>query len=145
MREIYKFHRKDTDEWEDVYPEKWRWEAKYNDGTELKQFDDETGFFHQFKEIDQSKLHIFKMLSEDNPTGYQLLFNPVEMKLIHFYRNTVLNALTPEEIKLKTYIFGFEKIIDKKVYKHLMFIMPDDGLLITDDKEKVKIITESIN
>lgn len=138
----YKFHRidkeKNIDEWEDVQPELWRWEAVYNDSTSLKQFDDE-GIFHQFEEIDQSKLLIFRMYSPKVPQIYSVLFNPSFMKLIHFYRNTVLNTGTEQEIKLKTYCFGYESNIKGVTTKVINMILPNNEMITTYDIEKITI------
>lgn len=164
MQQIFKFTNKETDQIEEVQREKWRWIAMYNDGSELRQFDDATGLFHQLKEIEQSKLHIFKMVSDENPRGFQLLFNPMEMKLVHLYRNIVLDYMGKNPTRLKLYIFGYERLVQPghlgidwdsidysknstnenkikngRVYKNLTIIMPDGGVIITDDDKKVTI------
>ena len=55
--------------------EKWVWIAIYKDGICLKQFDENTGIFHQFKEIDQSKLNVFIMQSvQDQKKRFELHF-----------------------------------------------------------------------
>jgi hypothetical protein len=112
--------------------ERWRWVAHYTDGTKLCQFDDETGEFHQFQEIDQSKLSSFQMVSDDNPQGFNLLI-PQGADLIHFYRNTVFNMGTPNEIRLRSYIFGWKILIDGRVFKRLIAIRPDDFITLLDD------------
>lgn len=130
----HKFFRKDTGTWIKAEPETWRWEVVYEDGTGLKQFDDE-GIFHQFAEIDQSRLAVFKMVSDDNPQGYSLLFSDPEMKLIHFYRNIILAAGTPDEKHLKIYCFGYEKKLGTKVQKTILMITPSNGLIVTEDPD----------
>jgi hypothetical protein len=120
-----------------VTAEKWQWVAIYNDGTSLKQFDD-AGFFHQFKEIDQSKLFVFRMVS--GSFMYSLIFDPVIMKLIHFYQNTTLNMGTDIESKIKVYCFGYEMNIGGKTYKHISAIMPDNNLVMTGDMNKIQIM-----
>lgn len=128
----YKFFRKDLDKWISVPPEVWQWEVYYEDGGVLKQFGDD-GIFHQFSEIDQNRLAVFKMVSPKHPQVYTLLFSDPKMKLVHFYRNTVLNAGTDDEKRIRMCCFGYEKKIGKKVHKVLMMITPSNNLIITED------------
>ena len=88
---------------DEVEPVQWRWIAQYTDGSLLYQYDDNTNRFHQFKEIDQSKLGCFQMT--DGERVFTLLFSP-GMKLIHFYRNIVLD-FGGDEQRLKLYVFGY--------------------------------------
>lgn len=148
----FKFFRTQTQEWEQVLEETWQWVAYYEDGTVLKQFGDD-GIFHQFAEIDQDKLAIFKMVSPFHPQEYTILFSDPNMKLIHFYRNTVLNMLTDTEKKIRLYCFGYEKKIgpasrrppgreaggEQKVQKVIMMITPNNELIVTEDPELVKV------
>lgn len=140
--EKYKFHRidkeKGIDIWEDVLPELWRWEAVYNDKTRLKQFDGE-GIFHQIREIDQSKLAVLRVYSPQYTNTFSLLFDPRYMKLIYFYRNTVLNATTSDEIKIKTYCFGYENNVHGTVVKVINMILPNGEMVTTYDPTKVII------
>lgn len=101
----FTFHRNDQPEL--VNREIWRWVAEYHDGTVLKQFDDETGLFHQFAEIDQENLKVFRMVHDELP-AHVLIFEP-GMKLIHFYRNVVLDVFGPSRRRLRWYISGYEK------------------------------------
>ena len=126
----YKFFRKEKDEWENVNPELFRWEAHYSNGEVLKQFDD-SGIFHQFAEIDQSRLSVFKMVG---PQTYTLLFEK-GMKLIQYYDRYTLNANTPQQTKLTIYCFGYQKGKEKKIF----MIMPNGELVITSDPEKVRV------
>ncbi len=130
----YKFFRKDLGKWIQAPPEAWQWEATYEDGTILKQFGDD-GIFHQFDEIDQKRLAVFKMVSPNSPQVYTLLFSSSEMKLIHFYRNIILNAGTENEERTRIYCFGFEKKIGAKVQKVIFMITPSKGLIITEDPD----------
>jgi hypothetical protein len=132
----YKFFRQDTGLWTEVYEEIWRWEAYYEDGQVLKQFDDH-GIFHQFAEIDQSRLAMFKMVSSQYPQTYTLLFSDPHMKLIHFYRNSILNAGTSSEKRTRLYCFGYEKKIGSNVHKVLMMITPSNNLIVTEDPNLV--------
>ena len=130
----YKFFRKDTGKWIQAPPEAWQWEATYEDGEVLKQFGDD-GIFHQFDEIDQGRLAVFKMVSPNSPQVYTLLFSSPDMKLIHFYRNIILNAGTESEERTRIYCFGFEKKIGTKVQKIIFMITPSRGLIITEDPD----------
>ena len=114
----------------EVSKERWAWEAHYDDGVIFKQFADD-GNFHQFAEIDQSKLGIFRMIRDDGSMQYDLIFNPEEMKLIHYYTNSILRD---GQVRVKSYVFGYEKNIDGKVFKSLMTILPSDNLTISDDR-----------
>lgn len=128
----YKFLRRETNEWEEVEPEIWQWEAYFEDGSSLKQFDD-AGIFHQFAEIDQSKLVVFKMVSPQFPNSYTLLFDQPGMKLIHFYRNTILNAGTESESRSRLYCFGYERGTGKNKQKIIMAITPSNELIVLHD------------
>ncbi len=139
MQQDFKFLREETGELETVQREKWRWVAIYNDGSEVRQFDEATGRFHQFKEIDQSKLKTFRMISDKNPIGFYLLFQPEHMKLIHFYRNVVFNYESKDRTKIKLYVFGYEENINGRTHKRLTCIMPDDGVVLTDDPSRIDL------
>lgn len=112
--------------------EVWCWEAYFNDGTVLKQFGDD-GFFHQFKEIDQSRLELFRMVSDDFPQVYSVPFSPNEMSLIHFYRTIRLNVYTSQFKEIKCYCFGFEKKRSHLNEKHFMVILPSGEVILTED------------
>lgn len=128
---IYKINRNGKEE--EVAGERWRWKAKYKDGTELRQFDDETGLFHSFSEIDKENISTFTMYSLDVPDrAYDVVLAPW-MKLIHYYHNTWTpmpllsdDHRMPSGFLTKTYCFGFEENIDGKVHKVIYEIMPDD-------------------
>lgn len=131
---VYKFFRKDLGKWIPTPVELWQWEVTYEDGSGLKQFGDD-GIFHQFSEIDQNRLAVFKMASPEYPEVYTLLFSSPDMKLIHFYRNTILNAGTSNEKHLRIYCFGYEKKIGEKVQKTILMITPSNGVIITEDPD----------
>jgi len=122
---------------ESVAPEIWRWEAHYADGTSLCQFGND-GIFHQFAEIDQSRLHAFKMVSSEHSHSYTLIFDPQRMKLIHFYRNVWLNHATPDEQRVRLYCFGYELKTSPKV-KQLFVITPTNELITTDDIDRLRV------
>ncbi|MFZ2882214.1 MAG: hypothetical protein WA019_04015 [Candidatus Moraniibacteriota bacterium] len=126
----YKFNRNGVSE--EVLPELWRWEAYFNDGTFLKQFGDD-GVFHQFAEIDQSKLAVFKMTSPDFPQVFAMPFDPKTMKLVHYYKKTGLAVGTPEFREIKCYCFGFEKKRIGRSEKHFVVIVPNGEFVICED------------
>lgn len=136
----YLYSNKETGKDEIVLRELWEWEAIYNDGTNLKQFEDvegqEHGIFHRFAEIDQSKLHVFRMTSTHSPQIYDLIFYPESMKLIHFYRHNILNAGTPEEVRLKAYCFGYEKEVNGKVVKNVTLLLGNTAI-VTDNPDDI--------
>ncbi|MDO8487699.1 MAG: hypothetical protein Q7S31_00095 [bacterium] len=128
----FKFFRKDLNQWISAPEEMWQWEAYYEDGQILKQFG-EDGIFHQFAEINQDQLAMFKMTSRHHPQTYSLLFSDPGMKLIHFYRNTILNAGVESEQRTRLYCFGYEKKIGSKTHKVIMIITPPNGLIVTEN------------
>lgn len=133
----YKFLN-DQGSWIEAEPEVWQWEVVYEDGNVLKQFGDD-GIFHQFAEIDQSKLAMFKMVSPQYPHTYELLVSDPSMKLIHFYRNTILNAGSEDEKHIKLYCFGYEKKVGGKTQKILMAITPTNELIVTEDPDLITV------
>lgn len=112
-----------------VQKEKYCWEAVYNDGKTLKQYDDQ-GQFHQFGEIDQDRLIVFKMVGDKTHT---LMFEK-GMKLIHYYDRYILQAGTRGETRLTAYCFGYERGKEKVV----TMIFPNETI-ITSKPEKVKL------
>lgn len=113
--------------------EDWCWEAYYDKGV-LKQFDDE-GWFHQFKEIDQSKLRVFKMVHETKPP-FTLLFND-KMKLIHYYKRYRLDIGTPLERSFTAYCFGYEVNTKGRVTKSILVITPSGETILTENPDLI--------
>lgn len=137
---------------ERVLPRKWQWKAVYNDGTELNQYEhlEETqddkgnlykGKFHQISEIDQSKLDTFYFINVADNISHSLKFNPSEMKLLCFYqtgRQFVVSNPETEEGSFFHYTlncFGYETKVGYKVFRNIFKILPDNNIVITDDKE----------
>jgi len=164
--QTFTYKNPDTGKNEVVPQERWCWEVVYLNEHVLKQFDASDGSFHRFGEIDLSQVHIFKMVNRDDPKKtYQVLINPSYMKPIHFYRNlkTVIEVLGKDgkttvqnELFSRAYVFGYEETyhpvinnngkditsqfkLKATVIKHFIFIMPDDGLVVTDDSEKIEL------
>lgn len=132
MHDTYKFFDPELKRDIDVDRERWGWVAVYKDKTELHQFDDKTKRFHQFKEINQSQLERFVMRAWHTEQVFSIFFKPEIMKLIHFYRNAILEYGTERERRLKFYFFGFEKNIKGRVSKSLLFIDPKDNAHFAD-------------
>lgn len=118
---------------ENVNLEKWRWEAYYRDDSVLFQFDDNDKTFHQFNEIDQQHLSVFKMVS-DTEKPVTVLF-PAGGKLVHKYVNTILNAGTPDEQRSRMYAFGYQF----QGQNHFVVITPTNEVVITDDFDNVRV------
>lgn len=127
MNPFYKYIK----DGEETYTSKevWCWEAIYNDGSVLKQFDDD-GMFHKFEEIDQNKLELFRMVSDSFKQVYSVPFNSDTMNLAHKYIITRLNVGTPEYKEIKSYCFGYEK---KNGDKHYIVILPDGESILCED------------
>ena len=100
------------------------WEAQYIDGTILKE---DT---HKFREIDQSKLATFRIVEADNPDRSFILQWKEGRKLIHFWRHILY-----DDQKITLTCFGYEE----KGIKNLFVVMPDGGLIITDDIDSIKV------
>lgn len=163
MEKHFKFHKltENFDVWEDVEEELWQWEAIYTDGTVLKQFDTDTPLpqfantylFHQFKEIDQTRLQTFRMVSPRLNQYHCLLFDPQHMKLIHRYLRSDLvvkiykdkenNPIKVERKKYTSYVFGYETLVkriggDVKI-QNFIVIMPNGELITTNNLENIRI------
>lgn len=125
-----------VDKWtfenEEVPLEKWIWAVSYKDGQEFIQFD-RSGQFHQFKEVDIAQVTRLTMVkTEDTSKQYSIVISD-DIKPFHFYRNTVLNAGLENEVRLRTYVFGYE---DRRTGESMYhFILPDDRIVITRDRD----------
>lgn len=133
--QYFKFYDKEQQQDINVPLERWAWVAIYDDDTELHQFDETTGLFHQFAEINQSKLKRFVMRAWHTDQKFTIYFNPETMKLIHFYRRTWLNKGTSDEQRLSFYFFGFEKNVNGTTAKSIMFIDYKDYLHLADTSQ----------
>lgn len=114
----------------EVQEERWFWIAVYKDGTFLSQFGDD-GVFHRVGEIDQDELErVFLVESE---TARCIVINWVDgMRLIHKYRNVVLNVGTEDERHIRIYIFGWK--LGENYQYH--FILPN-GNIFTSPTDNV--------
>lgn len=110
----------------EVQPERWVWGVVYTDDTELHQFD-ASGKFHQVGEIDQDRVKLAALYKFDDITKrIDLPWRP-GMRLIHKYRNVILNAKMPDEVRAKVYMFGY-KLGEQH---HFTFVLPDDRIIIS--------------
>lgn len=132
MSKQFIFTRPETGKKEIVQPERWRWVANYKDGTKLYQFDEETGIFHQFREIDQRKLASFQMVSDKNSEGINLLIPQNKADLIHFYRNV---RLAGQKEWIKLYFFGWKIKNRGRSLQKLICIYPNDKIALVDEVE----------
>lgn len=118
--------------------ERWIWAVIYKDGSEFVQFDKQ-GNFHQFKEIELSEVARFTMINTADITKQYSIEISDDLKPIHRYCQTVLHAQTPQEIKLTSYVFGYySKSTERSMYH---FILPDDRLVITENRDFNPIAT----
>lgn len=138
---------------EEVELEPWRWQAYYTDGSVIKQFDkidEEYGEFHQFGEVDHTRVSHIKVVSDDPKRHYTVLFNPHlaaqgRAKLIYFYRNAlkVIETVnhegqietTGEPLHARAYVFGYEQ----DGQKHLTMITPSGEVILTDNADRVEL------
>lgn len=123
--------------------EQWGWLAIYKDGSCLKQFDDETNQFHQFKEIDINELETFVVLNlfhTDDPTKRFEVHMKEGMSPIFFYRVTIFNATQEDEYRVRIAHFGFKEIINGKSIKTMMFVHPSGAISISnsDGRESIE-------
>jgi hypothetical protein len=113
----------------ELYPE-WQWEAHYLDGTILLQDD------NKIKDIDQSRLNSFHMVHKELPPII-LMWRP-HLKLIHFYRVTTAYGMGNQGSQTyRLYCFGYEN--EDGTGKNILVIMPDGGVVLTDDVSKIKV------
>lgn len=146
----HKFYDTQTNTWITVTREKWSWQAHYDNGTSLDQFD-KHGRFHRFAEIDQSRLKYFRMVSDQTDGVFTIKFEPKSMKLIHFYKNVGLQTpgngefLRGKTGRFRLYVFGFERKINTGLLaspitvKLFNVIMPNNELIVLDDINKLSI------
>ena len=91
----------------------WAWEVFYADGTNIKQFD-EHGRFHKLDEIQDKPISLVRVVRTTDPTRTIEVEVDSHKDIFYFYRNTVLNFGTPQEVRFRTIVFGSDK--ENKVY-----------------------------
>lgn len=119
----------------EVQPERWVWGVIYKDDTELHQFGDD-GIFHQIGEVKQDQIKMAVLYRYGGPLERRIDIPWRDgMKLIHKYRNIVLNAGNLQEKRIKIYIFGY-KYGDQY---NLNYVLPDDRM-VQSPKDDVELI-----
>lgn len=125
-----------------VTQEEWAWMALYKDNSTLKQYDDTTYEFHQFKEIDLDELDVFVIYNTQNPgdmTKRYEIHMEDGMTPIFFYRTTVFNMKQRNETKVRVAQFGYKENIAGRSVKTILSIFPNGALSIrnTDGRESL--------
>jgi len=134
----WKYTNPDTGETEEVALERWIWGAVFEDGTEMHQFDD-NGIFHRIGEIEQSKVVMWVLYQPQGMGDGRIDFivpreedgSLKEVALIHKYRNFIFAAGSPEETRVRAYVFGFKLKGQKSLYN---FVMPN-GTIVQSTEE----------
>lgn len=127
----YKFVSDGRDEV--VEMEEWGWVAIYDDGSYLKQFDDATGIFHQFKEIAMQNLRTFVVQNLKNPED---MSKRVEIHIeegmtpIFFYRVTELDKFGPNASTSRVPHFGYKENINGVSVKTIMYVHPSGAIAV---------------
>lgn len=118
---------------EPVELEKWRWIAHY-ENDQLLQFDEATGRFHNFDEIETDRLVAFAMTN-----GVRTLTVPIPdgATPVHFYDNIIQNPMNGEPVRHRLYGFGYKY---SKSKQRLWMILPNDFIVETDDQSKIGVI-----
>lgn len=121
--------------------ERWVWQAIYTDHTILDQYD-EQGVFHQIREIEQDRLLLMVLRKVDRITGYaidskQRLTIPWQpgMRFIHFHNQYFLNVGNPDDNvirKVRVCGFGYQRLVDGKNEKSVMYVDPHDNIYLSD-------------
>jgi hypothetical protein len=105
----------------------------YDDGSHLAQFDDRDGTFHRFAEIDRARLAHFRLVHRDGPLrGFDIPIRP-GMRPIHAYRVLTLNAGTPEEVRIRTYLFGYQETLNGRNVKAVLQVWPEGRVVLMND------------
>lgn len=118
---------------EEVDLQEWVWMALYKNGTYLKQFDEDTQIFHQFKEINIDELDTFVVLNTQHPNdpAFRYEIHMEEgMTPIFFTRVTVFNMKEPGEVKVKMPHFGYKETINGTSRKTIMTVFPNGAVAI---------------
>jgi hypothetical protein len=124
------FHATDG---EAVAGEPWYWVARYADGSHLAQFDAGDRTFHRFSEIDPERLETFVLQAAFAPSLRFELPLRTGMRPIHFYRNRVLNAGTPEEVRVRLYCFGHQRTLGGRNVKTILEVYPTGTVKLVEE------------
>jgi hypothetical protein len=123
----------------EIAPERWQWEIYYDDGSVLKQFDDE-GKYHPFSDINQARPINKVQMVTDNKAPI-VIYWKTGYKLIHFHTKNVMRVQVGVDIEMqplesfRIYVFGYQYGHEKV----MLAIMPDDGVIVIDDIERLQV------
>lgn len=117
---------------EEIQLEDWIWEATYEDGTLLRQFDS-NGVFHKFNEIEQSRVAQWTLKHVQTGGTINILV-PEGSKLIHMYKRFRYDHGGPNERRGTVYVFGYQK---KGQTPHYNYILPDGRVYQTTEHVEV--------
>jgi len=122
------------------------WIAKYKDGTELRQFD-EDGKEHSFREIDQGRLESFSWVPFTREQVLSLpircVSRPLPTYTLHLRENQRLIAVRRNYItygkgfeeRRTIYLLGWQETINGKNYKSILYIHEDGSVEVSDSFE----------
>jgi len=111
-------------------PERWVWGIVYKDGTEISQFGGD-GTFHRVGEVDQDRIAMAVLHRFDDFSRRVDIPWRAGMRLIHKYRNIVLEAGTEAERQARVYMFGYKD----GAHHSVLFVLPDDRIVFSNDPE----------
>ena len=115
---------------EQIPKESWSWEAHYNDGTALRQFDDSDMSFHQFREIDRDKLVLWRLTDGTHNIDFDM---NASIKPIHFYKNSGVAPMGGDIFWSRAYVFGYES----ETSKNMLIVYPNGVVVETTDADVV--------
>ena len=87
--------------------EEWVWEVYYQDGTAIKQFDEE-GIYHKTSEIEDKPITSVRAVYVYDHSKTIKIEVESYKDIVYFYRNAVFNFGKPNEVRVRAIIFGKE-------------------------------------
>lgn len=119
------FYTNEKGEREEVERERWMWIAKYVDGTELFQFNDDTGEFHRFQEVDRERCVAIVMRDIHGREIHAVSLDGGQP--FHFYRKRRSQLPDGTFTEVRTiYVFGWKHADGSERYH---YILPDDTVV----------------
>ncbi len=111
----------------EVELERWGWKVWYEDGSTLSQFG-EDGRFRRFDEIERKRVATFAMIKTDGSgLAFEIAVTP-EMRIFHRYVVQILDAGTPQERRVRIYLFGWN--VDGAAAN--FYIVPNDTVVTSN-------------
>jgi hypothetical protein len=116
----------------EAIPERWVWAVLYKDDTELHQFEDDTGTFHQIKEIKHDQIKLAGLYNFNDPKRKIMIPWKEGMKFIHKYINVHSHVQHADDINAtaRVYVFGY-KIGNEH---HYTYILPNDWMIYSNEE-----------